>query len=173
MGLIFPNFITKPIIETIAPIFSPQASATKWITEEYLPEILKATEHNDIPYTERIYILTGLAGFLIKIGYAFAFQEQFLKIPGFQDPITIWLGGHFVPAVFGIADNISKFPQTDAAVNESKNVYPGQTHCKYDQGHSIWHEASANGLLDLVFLCDYVNSLVVKYNKKYEVYYNN
>lgn len=52
-GLIFPNFITGPLIRFIAPIASPSASATKWITEEYLPDILKATEHNDIPVAER------------------------------------------------------------------------------------------------------------------------
>merc|ERR1712227_1081547 len=41
MGLIFPNFITEALIKFIAPILSPQASAAKWITDEYLPEILK------------------------------------------------------------------------------------------------------------------------------------
>lgn len=58
-----------------------------------------------------------------------------------------------------VADLFTMFPQTDTDVNRSVNVYPGQATCKYQQGHSIWHEMSSNGLLDLVYLCDYIHSL--------------
>jgi len=81
--LVFPNFVTDKIIKFIAPIVSPSKPSAKWVTDEYLPEILIATKHNNIPMADRMEILIKLVGFLIKIGYAFAFQEQFMKIPGF------------------------------------------------------------------------------------------
>ena len=104
-----------------------------------------------------------LIGVLVKLGYAFAYQEQFVKIPGFQTQPVINVGGYAVSIVNGFADSLTGFKQTDYNVNESTNLYPGQSFCKHDQGHSIWHEVSANGLLDLVYLCDHMNMLVMKY----------
>lgn len=171
VALILPSYAANSLIKFIAPIVAPTTDSAQWIMNEYLPEILVAVKHINIPFHERMAVLSGLAGFLIKIGFAFSYQEQFLKIPGFQSAPAIWVGGHLVPQVYGLADGIAKFKQTDYNVNHSKNVYPGQEHCKYDQGHSIWHETSANGLLDLVYLCDYVNSLVVKYKNKHHSKY--
>lgn len=102
-------------------------------------------------------------GTVIKIGYAFVFQQQFGYIPGTETKPALYIGGHSIPVVNFIADILTGFEQTDHDVNNSKNLYPGQKHCKYDQGHSIWHEQSANGIVDIMYLCDFVNSLVVKY----------
>lgn len=95
-------------------------------------------------------------GTTIKLIFAFLYQEKRLKIPGFKTGIMINLGGHAMALVNSFADLLTLFPQTDANVNFSVDVYPGQSTCKYQQGHSIWHEMSSNGLLDLVYLCDYV-----------------
>jgi len=96
---------------------------------------------------------------LIKLIFAFLYQEKYVKIPGFKSPIVIQIGGHMTSVVNFIADVFTMFPQTDQEVNKSEHVYPGQSTCKYQQGHSIWHEMSANGLLDLVYLCDYIHAL--------------
>lgn len=72
-GLILPNFILDPFIKFIAPNVSPQESSAKWLTDNYLPEIMAATKHNNIPLMVRIGILSKLVGVLIKIVYAFAF----------------------------------------------------------------------------------------------------
>jgi hypothetical protein len=75
VALILPNPAAKALIEFIAPIVAPTDDSAKWITEEYLPDILHATEYNKIPITERMGVVYGLLGFLVKIGYAFAYQE--------------------------------------------------------------------------------------------------
>lgn len=86
ISLVFPNDIAKPIIElaahlaptmieTFTGLESPTPSARKWITEEYMPEILKATKVNNIPAEDRLWILQKLVGSLVKLVYAFAYQE--------------------------------------------------------------------------------------------------
>lgn len=44
-------------------------------------------------------------------------------------------------------------------------MYPGHSFCKYDMTHSLWHEVSANALPDLIFMCDNMNRIVMKYIK--------
>lgn len=72
----------------------------------------------------------------------------------------IHVGAFLVPFVNDIADGLTGFKQTDSNVNESFGVYPGHEFCKRDQAHSLWHEVAANGLVDLIYLCDYTNYLI-------------
>jgi len=48
-----------------------------------MPLIMKATANNTTPIEARVEVLYKAVGVVIKIVYAFAFQEQFLNIPGF------------------------------------------------------------------------------------------
>mgnify|MGYP006117485617 CR=1 FL=1 len=65
------------------------------------------------------------------------------------------------------ADSISGFKPTSEAVRNAKNVYPGDSYCRLHQAHAIWHEESANGLLDIVFLADYINHVLSKATYKF------
>lgn len=58
--------------------------------------------------------------------------------------------------------DISGVPQTDEYMVNSSNLYPGQAQCKGNSPHSLWHEESANGLLEIVFLADTVNGILSK-----------
>lgn len=58
------------------------------------------------------------------------------------------------------------FKQTSQELNLSYDLYPGHRYCKYDMAHAFWHEQSANGLVDLLYVCDYINKLVIKYISK-------
>ena len=59
------------------------------------------------------------------------------------------------PLVSLLADSLTWFEQSDPRVTFSYSVYPGQSKCKYEQPHSIWHEMSANGLLDIIYLANF------------------
>ena len=45
---------------------------------------------------------------------------------------------------------------------DAEDVYPGDTYCRAHQAHAIWHEQSANALLDVVLLADHINSILSK-----------
>jgi len=59
-----------------------------------------------------------------------------------------------------MSTRISRIPQTDQNVVDSKNVYPGDTMCRGYSPHALWHEESANGLLEIVWLGDYMNKIL-------------
>lgn len=61
-----------------------------------------------------------------------------------------------------MSTRISQIPQTDENVVKSKNVYPGDEQCRGYSPHSLWHEESANGLLEIVFLGDFMNKILGK-----------
>jgi len=65
-----------------------------------------------------------------------------------------------LPYVNRLADHISGIPQTDEAVRTSTNVYPGDQRCRSYQAHSVWHEESSSGLLELTFMADYINKVL-------------
>ena len=50
-ALVFPAMITTPLIGFFATIVLPEKK--NWITEEYLPVILRATKNNNIPFALR------------------------------------------------------------------------------------------------------------------------
>jgi hypothetical protein len=49
-------------------------------------------------------------------------------------------------------------------VVDAKNLYPGDAHCRTHSPHALWHEESANGLLEIVFVADYIHSIISKKN---------
>ena len=61
-----------------------------------------------------------------------------------------------------MSTRISQFPQTDENVVKSKNVYPGDDQCRGFSPHALWHEESANGLLEIVFLGDFMHKILAK-----------
>ena len=97
-----------------------------------------------------------------KIIYAFLWQEHFVPITMiYKHDLLISIGGALLPDVNAFANSLSGFPQTDSAVNDSFGVYPGDTHCRHYSPHAIWHEESANGLLEIVFLTDAINGILL------------
>lgn len=71
------------------------------------------------------------------------------------------MADYATPLVDKLGSAISGVPQTDIDVVKSRNVYPGEHECNLKEAHSIWHEVSANGLVEIIFLTDYVNGLLM------------
>jgi len=156
MYLMLPRILAGQLMKMLAQIIlAPEES--NFIIESYLPALGKATREVSLSVEDCLGILSMFTGTMIKLIYAFLYQEKHLKVPGFNSAFMIDVGGHHVSFVNSLADLFTGFAQTDSDVNDSVNLYPGQATCKYQQGHSIWHEVSANGLLDLVYLCDHIH----------------
>jgi hypothetical protein len=64
------------------------------------------------------------------------------------------------PYVYSLADHLSGFYEKDLAVNTlAANMFPGAKFCRIDSPHALWHEVSANGLMNFAYLADHVNGL--------------
>ena len=62
-----------------------------------------------------------------------------------------------MPAVNNLANLLTGWRHTDAGVQHcDETVYPAAVRCRREAAapHAKWHEMSANGLLDLMFLAD-------------------
>ena len=167
LNLVLPESVTKPILIVLSDLML-NSDQKEFLIDVYLPELFSATKNVSTPLTQKFGLLSKGIGVIVKIVYAFCYQEQELPswITGFFDQkFMIAWGAKHISKINSIADWFTGFEQTDYNVNESVNVYPGQSFCKTTQAHSIWHEQSANGLLDLIYLCDYTNYLTEKYNR--------
>lgn len=56
-----------------------------------------------------------------------------------------------MPEINRLANILTGFDRSkDFDVQQCRNVYPGEERCRREQPHSKWHEASANGVTDLL-----------------------
>lgn len=78
------------------------------------------------------------------------------------NPILQPLGAKLLPDLNELSKRISGVPQTDDNVEYSHNVYPGDSQCRGYSPHALWHEASANGLLEIVFIGDFMNKMLTE-----------
>ena len=88
-----------------------------------------------VPFFEKVKLSSMVLGVIIKMFYAFLYQEKELglSITGiFMHPVMIEIGAIGIPFVNNFADALTGFKQSDSAVNFSENIYPGHSFCKYD-----------------------------------------
>lgn len=74
----FPSHIASYLLKFLANVLLPAETPVaekKWLTDEYLPVIVSATKGNNIPFKERVDLFVMLLGVLVKLGFAFSYQE--------------------------------------------------------------------------------------------------
>jgi hypothetical protein len=155
-AIIFPWFIVNTLITALATALVPEQAP--WVINKYLPVIKEATRQIKITSEETKTILMQFFGMILKIVLAFVYQE--LLLPYFDvlyGPIPMQIAALGLPYYNEMASRISQFPQTDENVNNAKNVYPGDDQCRNFSPHALWHEESAAGFLEIIFLADTVN----------------
>jgi hypothetical protein len=162
-----PYFIANFLMNKLAyGLLKPDQA--DFIMKSYMPELHDATKHLSTTQEEKTSLFEKLTGCLIKLLYAFLYQEHYVPVPELWTPIGLEIGAYMMPFVNAIADDITHFPNDDQDVKSSKNVYPGDSYCNTYQAHSLWHEQSANGLLELVYVADYINSVLQAAQDRYE-----
>lgn len=158
VALILPWNLTTAIITFVCDHTISEQNK-QFITEHYFPELEIAIQ--GVKPIHKLRTFSAGIGVLIKIIYAFLYQEKEIPLKLFKNPFMIKLGGHSISLINHIADILTGFKQTDKEVNWSESsLYPGQGQCRLQEPHSIWHEVSANGLLDLIYLCDFINGQI-------------
>lgn len=128
--------------------------------DHYMPELKVAIHGIKIPFSDKSDLFFRLLGALIKIGWAFIWQEDFIPLPFLYNEITLPIGAAITPVINELSARISQVPQTDENVNKSHDVYPGDGFCRNYSPHALWHEESANGLLEIVFMSDFINKIL-------------
>ena len=162
-SLVFPWFVTFFMIKLLAYAIVPDQVAD-FVVQSYLPELENGVKDLKVPINDKLQILAKFTGMIIKILWAFLWQEFFIPLPALYSSIPNFLGAKMTPFINAFSDLLSGFPKTDQNVVWSKNIYPGSDQCRVKSPHSLWHEESAMGLLEIVFLADFVHDVIERNN---------
>ena len=161
-SLVMPWFLTQWSIDKLAYLLIPAEDAD-FVVHQYLPELKDAVKDVTVSSEDRETLIYMFVGMLMKIGYAFLWQEFFIPLPELYHAIPNRVGAAFMPYWNDMSAKISGIPQTDEAVNQAKRgVYPGDTQCRGTSPHALWHEESANGLLEIAFTADFAYQILNK-----------
>eukprot|EP00462_Mataza_sp_D1_P019372 CAMPEP_0175127334 /NCGR_PEP_ID=MMETSP0087-20121206/4333_1 /TAXON_ID=136419 /ORGANISM="Unknown Unknown, Strain D1" /LENGTH=415 /DNA_ID=CAMNT_0016409309 /DNA_START=128 /DNA_END=1375 /DNA_ORIENTATION=- len=159
LNLLLPPELVDELVSALAKAFNLPPQDYDFITTTYLPTLRRATEYIKLNKAQELSLALAGTGTVTKLMYAFLWQENVFPWPLFKKPEVNKIGAALMPWVNKFANFLTGFVHTDSDFQNAKNVYPGDSKCRVEQPHSKWHEESANGLLDLVFLCDYIAML--------------
>jgi hypothetical protein len=158
-------FLDRPdlavtLIETLgALILKPDQ--VLFLTEHFMPEFRREVS-SKIPMggADRATLANQFIGTVMKMIYAFYWQEQIVDRDHLDDPEAVARGAVMMPVLNALANDISGFVFVDQDVQQSINVYPGDSKCRAQQPHSIWHEQSGNGLVDMGLVSQFADSML-------------
>jgi len=148
------------VVPTLMDAFNLPDDIRSFMFDQYLPEIRLATADINLGLLEKGQFQLNTVGTLVKLIYAFLWQEYALTDADiFLDPEVNQLGYTFMVSVNKFADFLTDFPMLDADLQKGSGIYPGEEWCNPQEPHAKWHVESANGLMDLMMLADNVFKL--------------
>ncbi|EGB09438.1 hypothetical protein AURANDRAFT_63034 [Aureococcus anophagefferens] len=169
LTLVAPNspHLVDEVVQIGARAFNLSDAVVAFMTDELLPAQRAAVAELPSPLSalERAGLACKFVGTMLKLGYAFLWQEYFF--PWSRVYLCIYgvatndLGAALMPMVNKVANLLTGFKHADADQQRCERVYAADDRCrKLDVApHAKWHESSANGLLDLALLADDVHKL--------------
>jgi len=170
---IFTLLLPPEIVETLVPILIDffgwifDEGTKEFILDHYLPEIQNATAHMLPLSEEEKSKLTGnVIGTLLKLGYAFLWQEQAVPLEILLKPKINEIGTMLLPTVNEFATGLTTFEHSSPDFQHGINFFPGQGWCNPVNSHSKWHLETGIALPDLAFLFDEIHRLIGDANSK-------
>ena len=109
LSLILPFWITKLIVSGLTDLLFESEQAT-FIQDKYLPELGNALTKVSVSFLDRLDILRKFTGMLMKIVYAFVWQEYFIPLTFIYNSWGLYIGAGFTPTWNKIASFVSGFP---------------------------------------------------------------
>ena len=162
MMLSIPHFISVPALKLLYSYgLATKPDILDFMENDFIPEFKKETRFKFLSLSERKEVFLKLAAVLIKMLWAFTWQEHVFPFMSFlYNPYGQYIGFSITPLINAFANKLSGFAQTDHATLSSQHTFPGDYFCNLDTPHSIWHMQSGDGFLELVFLTDYIHKLL-------------
>eukprot|EP00040_Diaphanoeca_grandis_P027253 m.154695 g.154695 ORF g.154695 m.154695 type:complete len:511 (-) comp30903_c0_seq1:2183-3715(-) len=163
LTLIFPKNIVNIVVEIASEALGLPQNDLDFILKAYLPQLRNATSNITLSHREKVSLGLQGAGTVTKLLYAFMWQENTFPYPILKKHDVDVLGAELMPGVNTLANMFTGFVHTDKHTQRCVDVYPGDHRCRLSFPHAMWHEESANGLTDLVFLADAINAIMKKH----------
>jgi len=136
--LVFPAPIGDGLYQLLANALLPP-KLKKFVDEEYIPIAKPLLQSVELPFLQRIRLIRMFFGSLLKILYAFVWQEQTLEVD-----VSSWLGFLLAPVVNLASTILNGFDhgRFDWNIAFGRNLYPGFDTCNHISKHAFWHQQS-------------------------------
>ena len=108
-SLTMPFWIASWLITLLSDAIIPKEAA-QFIQGHYLPELGEAVKDISLSFSGRLDLLRKFSGMLLKILYAFMWQEFFVPLGFLYNPVGLWFGATLMPAWNWFASGVSGFP---------------------------------------------------------------
>merc|ERR1712241_110886 len=166
LTLLYPDDVVDNLVDYLLGLFTDMTPDIKeFCVQEFLPEVRTATANFNLPQEEFLMLEGNTFSTLIKLIYAFLWQEEVLTQDDFWlQPSTNEIGTYVLPLVNGLANQLNNFTYSDAVMQTGINLYPGETWCNPVIPHAKWHVETSIALTDFVFLSDEMFRLLGQYN---------
>lgn len=112
-----------------------------------------------LPSSETTKFLGNTAGTLIKLFYAFLWQEGYVTNPIVFNPAFNELGSTLLPLLNKLSCELTSYSYSYPGFYQGEDFYPGQQGCRWNP-HSKWHLQGSIGIVDWVFLADEIHRLL-------------
>jgi len=167
INLLLSESLATAVAETLVGLLSPDSP----LLSQVQPALRQAIEEIDIKLSPLQWwqVSTEFLGTVIKLLYGFVWQEEVL---GFSDSFNgnkfaNRMGAIFMPVVNFVSNKLTGYPRwRDIGMQASLATYPGSRKCDIESAHAKWHEASSNGLVDMVYLADRLLKIMTKQTSK-------
>jgi hypothetical protein len=163
LTLLLPENVVDVAVQLLGEAFGLPQSDADFILKDYLPELRNATSAIKLSSLEKMSLGLKGTGTVMKLVYAFCWQENTFTAPILKKPGVGVLGAELMPSINTAANMLTGFLHTDKNAQSCTNVYPGDAECRVGTPHAKWHEMSANGLTDLAFLADAIHQITKKH----------
>jgi len=125
---------------------------TEFFLSIYQPSIREMLSDVTISGSEKALISNRFAGALVKMFYAFYWQEGGNVGSHLTSEEENIEGAESIPRLVSLANSMSGYRYADNDLQSAIDVYPGDKACRKSQPHSKWHEMSGLGLIDFSLL---------------------
>lgn len=169
LSLLYPADVVDSVVDFLLGQFADITPDIKeFCIGEFLPELRLATANFNLPQEEFLRLEGNTYSTLIKLLYAFLWQEEALAGADNEiwfQPLTNQIGTIVLPLVNNLANALNNFTYTDAVdMQAGHNMYPGESWCNPVIPHAKWHVETAIALTDFVFHSDEMFRILGQYN---------
>lgn len=162
LTLFAPDSVSDEIIKLASSLFKLSPKVTAFLEDSFVPTIRGSMANIQLTLAEKATVVSKGVGTLVKLLYAYFWQECQFKYGILYNPTWNVFGALLIPAVNALSNKLTGFEHPDASIQMSEDIYPGQEWCrvKHTSPHAKWHEQSANGLMDLGYFADAVKTII-------------
>ena len=153
---------TVTVTTQLMDMFGLTPQEKEFFLSSYLPALSSAMESVTLSVIEKAELLENTAGTVVKLLYAFLWQEAVFDLGGANlTPEANAFGAALLPHVNNLGNNLTSWSLHVSDI-QGGGGYPGSWWCNDIIPHAKWHVETAAALADVARLGDMVHRILMQ-----------